>query len=302
MRAATYHGYGDTSVLSVEDVPEPHPGPGQVRVRALAASVNPVDWKFRAGYMAELLPLQFPAIPGNDAAGVVDELGQGVEETAVGDRVFGTTTMLGGSAEAVVLSAWAPIPPGWSAEQAAGAGFAGVVAVRALELLDLQSGQTLLIEGAAGGVGSLAGQIAVARGLTVIGTAREENHDYLRSLGVLPTIYGDGLPERVATLAPNGVDGILDTAGSGSLGTLITVVGTAGQVTSLADFSAPALGAQLVDGLSGNPDAALQEIAELAADGRLVVAVSETFPLDLIAAAHTLSQAGHVRGKLVVTL
>ena len=301
MRAATYRSYGDPSVLSVEDVPEPHAGPGTVRIRAAAASVNPVDWKFRAGYMAEFIPVQFPAISGNDAAGVVDELGDGVEDVSIGDRIFGIA-MLGGTAEEVVLSAWAPIPATLSVEQAAGAGFAGIAAVRALDLLGLSSGQTLLIEGAAGGVGTIATQVAVARGLTVVGTAREVNHDYLRSIGASPTTYGEGLPDRVAQIAPNGIDGVLDNAGSGSLADLIMIAGAADRVATLVDLNAPAAGAILVDGRSGNPSAALLEIANLAANGQLTIPISETFPIERIADAHALSQTGHVRGKLVVTL
>ncbi|HEY5979883.1 MAG TPA: alcohol dehydrogenase catalytic domain-containing protein [Microlunatus sp.] len=146
----------------MEETPEPHAGPGQVRIRAEVASVNPVDWKFRAGYMAEYVPLEFPAIPGNDAAGTVDEIGEGVSGVSIGDPVFGTT-MLGGTAEKVVLAAWAPIP------------------------------DALTVEQAAGGVGQMAAQIAVAQGLTVIGTARDSNHDFLRSSGVVPTSYGSGL-------------------------------------------------------------------------------------------------------------
>ena len=263
--------------------------------------MNPVDWKFRAGYLADYIPLQLPAIPGNDAAGVVDELGAGVLDVAVGDRVFGTCVQ-GSTAELAVLSAWAGIPETLTSEQAAGAGFAGVVAVCALDMLDVRPGQTLLIEGAAGGVGSIAAQIGVARGLTVIGTAGEANHDYLRSLGAIPVAYGAGLVERMAELAPNGVDGVLDTAGSGSLADLILLAGDAGRVVSLADFAAPAAGARLVDGWSGEPSAALREVAALAAAGQLTVHVTEVFPLEQIAAAHELSQSHHVRGKIVVSL
>jgi NADPH:quinone reductase-like Zn-dependent oxidoreductase len=301
MRAAVYHSYGDPSVLSVEDVPEPHAGPRQVRIRAAAASVNPVDWKFRAGYMAEFIPVQFPAIPGNDAAGLVDELGDGVDGVSIGDPIFGTS-MLGGTAEEVVLSAWAPIPATLTVEQAAGAGFAGITAVRAVDLLDLSGGQTLLIEGAAGGVGSMAVQVGVARGLTVIGTAREGNHDYLRSMGVLATSYGEGLPERVSALAPHGVDGILDTAGSGSLADLILIAGGPDRVVTVADLNAASLGVRLVDATSGNPSAALHELADLAADGQLTVTFTETFPMERLADAHALSQSRHVRGKLIISL
>lgn len=302
MRAACYRSYGDPSVLAVEDVDPPHAGAGQIRIRAAASSVNPADWKLRFGYLAEYVPLQFPAIPGNDAAGVVDELGDGVEGVAVGDRVFGVTRMAGGAAENVVLIAWAPIPDTLTVAQAAGAGLAGVAGVRALDLLDLSSGQTLLIEGAAGGVGSITTQVATARGLTVIGTALENNHEYLRSIGAIPTTYGEGLRERVATLAPSGVDGVLDNAGSGSLGELVAIAGNPDHVVTLADFNASAVGVRLVDGLSGSPRAGLQEIAHLAATRWLTVTVTETFPLEKIADAHTLSQSGHVRGKLVLTI
>ncbi len=301
MRAAIYRSYGDPSVLTVEDIPEPHAGPRQVRIRAAAASVNPVDWKFRAGYMAEFIPVEFPAIPGNDAAGVVDEVGEDVAGVSIGDRVFGTT-MLGGTAEEVVLTAWAAVPDALTFEQAAGAAFAGVVATRALEILGLGSGQTLLIEGAAGGVGQIAGQIGVAQGLSVIGTASENNHEFLSSLGVIPTTYGPGLPQRVSALAPDGVDGVLDTAGSGSLADLIAIVGDPKRVASLADFTAPSAGAHLVDGMSGNPGAALKQIAELAASGQLKITISRTFAVEQIAEAHALSQSGHVSGKLVVIL
>ena len=294
--AQSHFSYGDPSVLAVEEVDEPHAGPGQVRIRAGAASINPVDWKFRAGYMAEFFPVAFPAVPGNGAAGTVDQVGEGVTGVSAGDRVFGTT-MLGGTAEHVVLSAWAGIPATWTTEQAAGAGFAGMVAVRSLDLIDLTIGQTLLIEGAAGGVGSMAAQIGVARGLTVIGTASEANHDHLRSIGVIPTTYGAGLADRVSALAPDGVDGALDTVGSGSLADLITITGAPGKVASLADYTALAAGALLVDGSSGDPAAALQEVATLADTGQLSVNVSQTFPMEEIGDAHTLSQAGHVRAN-----
>jgi len=209
-----------------------------------------------------------PGDPGNDAPGVVDQIGDGVTDVAVGDRIFGTT-MFGGTAGAVVLSAWAPVPETMTTEQAAAAAFAGIVAVRALEMLELAAGETLLIEGAAGGVESLASQIAIARGLTVIGTASENNHDYLRSLGVLPTTYGPGLAARVEALAPDEIDAVLDTAGSGSLADLIALATGPGRVVSLVDYAAPALGARLVTGTSGSPAAALREIAELSAEGRL---------------------------------
>lgn len=210
MRAVTFAEYGDPSVLQVTEVPEPHAGPGQVRVAVRAAGVNPWDWKVRAGYMKDVVPTALPAIPSLEAAGVVDEVGDGVEGVAVGDEVFGFAAAA--AAEFAVMEHFAPKPAGLSWEEAGGLAVMAETAVRALEIIAPAPGQTLLIEGAAGGVGSAAAQFAIADGVTVIGTAGESNHAYLRSLGVLPTTYGPGLAERVAALAPKGVDVALDTA------------------------------------------------------------------------------------------
>src|SRR4051812_21027173 len=160
MRAVRFHEYGGPEVLTVEDAPEPHAGPGEVRIRVQAASVNPVDWKIRAGYMHEIMPVAFPAVPGRDAAGVVDEVGDGVAGVQAGDRVFGLAQ--GGAAEFAVLTAWAPVPSGWSPEQAAAAGLVSAAATASLDALGDISGRTVLVEGAAGGVGSAAVEIAIA--------------------------------------------------------------------------------------------------------------------------------------------
>jgi NADPH:quinone reductase-like Zn-dependent oxidoreductase len=299
MRAVTYHEYGEPSVLQVEEVPEPHAGPGQVRIRVEAASINAVDWKFRAGYLQQMMPLQFPAIPGHDAAGVVDEVGDGVTETTVGERVFGLAAN-GAAAEYAVLTAWAPIPAGWSAEQAAAAGVAGETAVRVLDELGVASGSTVLIEGAAGGVGSAAVQIAVARGATVIGTASEPNHEYLRSLGAIPTTYGPGLPERVAASAPDGVDAVFDVVGSGSLPDLITIAPSPSQVVSIADPAATQQGARLSGG-SPAPAANLAKVAAAGAAGSYQPHIAASYRLEQLAEAHARSQQGHTQGKLVLT-
>jgi NADPH:quinone reductase-like Zn-dependent oxidoreductase len=301
MRAVTYREYGDPSVLTVEDLAAPHAGPGQVRIRVQAASVNPMDWKFRAGYLAQMMPVTFPAVPGMDAAGVVDEVGEGVSGTALGDAVFGLTAG-GATAEQALLVAWAPIPEGWSVEQAAGAGVAATTAIRVLDLLGVKDGTTLLIEGAAGGVGSAAAQIALARGATVIGTASQPKHDFLRSLGVIPTTYGPGLPERVAALAPGGVNAALDTAGSGSLADLVAIVGDPHAVVSIADINAPTLGARLDTGSTGAPADALAQAAQLGAAGKYTPHVEATYPLERTAEAHAHSQGGHTQGKIIVTV
>jgi NADPH:quinone reductase-like Zn-dependent oxidoreductase len=299
MRAVRFHEFGDPHVLTVEDAPEPHAGSGEVRIRVQAASVNPVDWKIRAGYLADYMPTTFPAITGTDAAGVVDEVGAGVTGVAAGDRVFGLAQ--GTAAEYAVLTAWAPVPDKWTVEQAAAAGLVSATAIEGLNALGDLSGRTILVEGAAGGVGSAAVQVAVARGATVVGTASEANHDFLRDLGAIPVTYGEGLAGRVAAVAPAGVDAALDTAGSGSLADIVAVVGDASRVATVADFGAAALGVALIAG-NANAAANLAEASRLGAAGVYTPHVQASYPLEKAADAHAHVQGGHTRGKVLITL
>lgn len=299
MRAVRHHTYGEPDVLTVEDAPEPHAGPGTVRIRVRAASVNAFDWKLRAGWFQERIRLELPAIPGKDAAGVVDEVGEGVTGVQVGDRVFGLGDAT--TAEHAVLSTWAAAPAAWSDEQAAAAGLAAATAGAGLDALGDLAGRTLLVEGAAGGVGSAAVELAVARGARVIGTASERNHEFLRSLGATPTVYGDGLAERVAALAPGGVDAALDTAGSGSLAEIVAIVGDPSRVATVADFGGARLGVTLT-GSDAASAATLERAAEAGARGAYTPRVEATFPLDRAAEAHAHAQGGHTQGKLVLTL
>ncbi|KAA0921544.1 NADP-dependent oxidoreductase [Streptomyces apricus] len=301
MRAARFHEYGDTGTLVVEEVPAPHPGPGEIRIRVAAAGVNPVDWKVRSGAVHEVLPVDLPAIPGRDAAGVVDELGDDVRGVRVGDRVFGLGGVTGATAELAVLSAWAPAPEAWSDEQAAAAGLASVTALNGLKALGPLKGRTLLIEGAAGGVGSAAVEIALAEGATVIGTASERNHPFLTSLGAVPTTYGTGLGERLAGLAPGGIDLVLDTAASGSLADLVAIAGDPLRVATVADYAnAHRLGVHLAH--AANDPALLEQAAELGRRGRYTPYVERSFDLGEITEAHAHSERGRVRGKIVVVI
>ncbi|MGN9808950.1 NADP-dependent oxidoreductase [Micromonospora sp. BQ11] len=302
MRAVRYHDYGPADVLVIEDVPEPHAGPGELRIRVAAASVNPVDWKLRSGAArAAGFSVDFPAITGRDAAGVVDEIGAGVTGVTVGDRVFGLGGIFGATAEYAVLTAWAPVPDGWTLEQAAAAGLAVDTAGRGLNALGELSGRTLLIEGAAGGVGSAAVALAVARGATVIGTASEGKHGYLRGLGALPVTYGEGLASRVRELAPGGVDAVLDAAGSGSLADLVAIAGSADRVVTIADATgAEQLGVRHL--YAENNSEVLAEGAALGARGGYTPYLAATFPIDKIADAHREAERGHTQGKIVVTL
>ncbi|GAA1246395.1 NADP-dependent oxidoreductase [Kitasatospora nipponensis] len=296
MLAVTYPQYGDPAVLEVATVPEPHAGPGQVRIAVRAAGVNPMDWKIRAGYLRDMVPTTFPAIPGLEAAGVVDEVGEGVSDVAVGDEVFGTGRQT--TAQFAVLDHFARKPADLSWEQAGGLAVTAETAQRALDLLGPTAGQTLLIEGAAGAVGSATAQFARADGVTVVGTAGEANHPYLRSLGVLPTTYGPGLAERVAELAPGGVDAVLDTAGKGSLEDLVAIAGTPDHVLTIADFGAGRLGVRTT--AEAQAFHALPRAARLVEEGKYAVRIAAVHPFTEAAEAHRLSQHGHAAGKIIL--
>jgi NADPH:quinone reductase-like Zn-dependent oxidoreductase len=300
VRAVTYSEYGPADVLRVADVEEPHPGAGQIRVEVRAAGVNPVDWKARSGAMRDVMPVSFPAIDGREAAGVVDEVGAEVSGVAVGEEVFGFAAG-GAAAERAILDDFARKPAGMSWEQAAGLPVAAETSVRVFTVLGgVTEGQTLVIDGAAGGVGVVAVQLARARGARVIGTAGEHNHEFLRSLGAEPTTYGEGLVERVRALAPGGVDLAFDTAGQGGVADLITLTGDPARVATIADFAAGALGVKVTGGSDFRATEALAEAAALFDAGRLQLWVAHTYAFADAAEAHRVSQDGHVRGKLVL--
>ena len=298
MKAVQFARFGGPEVLEVVDFPDPHPDPGQIRVAVRAAAVNPIDWKVRSGMMGGELPQQ----TGREVAGVVDELGEGVSDVSVGDRVFGFAAGGAGAAELAVLGDYAPIPPSLDFAGAAGLPVAVETAVRTLDLLGVGAGTTLLVNGAAGAVGSAAVQLARARGARVIGTASEGNHDYLRSLGAEPTTYGEGLAERVRELAPDGVDAALDAAGGGALSALVELAGGPENVVTVADYAgAEQTGARFTGGMGTQRAVhALREIEALIEAGQFSLPVAKTFPLEQIGEAHRLSETGHVRGKLVL--
>ena len=299
MKAVRFQRFGGPEVLELVELPDPHPGPGEVRIAVRAAGVNASDWKKRQGLMDEELPQTL----GYEAAGVVDELGAGVADVAVGDRVFGFCTEGAAQAELAVLAQYAPIPPSLDFPGAAALPAAVETATRALDQLGVAKGSTLLVNGASGSVGSAAVQLAVARGARVIGTAGPANHEYLRALGAEPVAYGEGLVERVRALAPDGVDLALDVAGSGVLPELIGLAGGAEQVVTIADFvGAQQHGVRFSRGDSGRALHVLSDIGELVESGRFSLPVAQTFPLADVAEAHRVGEHGHARGKLVLVV
>ena len=299
MRAVLFNEYGGPDVLHVGEVAEPHAGAGQVRVAVRAVGVNPIDWKRRSGAMAQLMPIEFPSIPGEEVAGVVDEVGDGVDDVAVGDEVFGFAVG-GGAAEYALVDHYAGKPAGLSWAEAAGLPAAAETAVRALDLLGVVADQTVLVNGAAGGVGTAAVQFARARGARVIGTASEANHEFLRTLGAEPTTYDEGMVDRVRQLAPDGVDRALDTAGRGALVDLIEITGSPDNVVTTADFSAAEHGVHATTGADNRAWQALGQAAELYEAGEFSMPIEQAFPLDQAPEAQRISEAGHVRGKLVL--
>jgi NADPH:quinone reductase-like Zn-dependent oxidoreductase len=300
MKAIQYREFGGPEVLELADLPDPHPGPGQIRVAVRAAAINPVDWKMRQGMMGGELPQR----TGREVAGVVDELGDGVSDVATGDAVFGFAADGGGAAELALVADYAPIPSSLDFAGAAGLPVAVETAVRTLDAVGAGADTTLLVNGAAGAVGSAGVQIARARGARVIGTASEPNHDYLRSLGAEPTAYGDGLVQRVRAILPAGVDAAVDAAGGGALPALVQLAGGPERVVTIADYAgAQATGVQFSGGMgTGRAVHALREIGELIDSGRFSLPVAQTFALDQIGEAHRLSETGHVRGKLILLL
>ncbi|MFE1798692.1 NADP-dependent oxidoreductase [Streptomyces sp. NPDC059517] len=311
MRAVRFERFGLPEVLGVGSVPEPHAGPGEIRIAVRTAGVSPVDLALRAGDSPSRAGLTLPHVPGVDAAGVIDEVGPGVTGHAVGDEVFGAVDVarLGGaSAQFAVLAFWAAKPDVWSWDEAGAAATGVETATRALDLLlglTEEQDTTLLIDGASGGVGSIAVQLAVARGARVLGTGRPDSHAFLASLGATPVAYGPGLAERVRALGIPQVDRALDVAGKDSLEELVALTGSPGSVVTLADFTGPERGVRLSLGrYGGQPDGChgLAFAAERAARGRFRVPVQAVFPADRAAEAHAAVAAGPHRGKTVLDL
>ena len=298
MRALQFRTYGGPEVLEWAAAPDPHAGPGQIRIAVRAASVNPIDWKVLTGMLSGGKPMAGTGYLGYDAAGVVDEVGEGVSGVSVGDEVFGRGRNT--QAEYAVLDSWAAKPPSIDWAVAAAAGVAGETGERGLRLLDVKAGDTLFVDGGAGGVGAVTVQMALARGARVIASASEANHDYLREIGATPVRYGQGLAERVRAAVGGPVDAVFDVAGKTPVEDLISLAPEPSQVVSIANYAAGQAGARVTGGgADSHPMEAMALVAELLAQNKLVIKV-QTFPFDRAAEAYRISQSGHVRGKLVL--
>jgi NADPH:quinone reductase-like Zn-dependent oxidoreductase len=297
--------FGGPEQLKVSEVPTPQPGSGEVRVVVRAIGVNPIDWKIYSGRMGRD-PKALGGI-GFELAGVVDAVGEGVDGWSVGDEVIASQVPGNGYTDAAVVPAAGLIakPEGLSWELAASVPVAGGTAAHAVTAAGVGEGDTVLVHGAAGGVGGLVVQLARRRGARVIATASERNHEYLRSLGAEPVTYGAGLTERVRALAPDGVDAAIDAIGTDeAIDTSLALVDDPSRVVSMAAYQRRGDGIRLIGG-GGEPgteirDAARPEVAQLLADGELTLPIQATYPLEDTAEAHRVGLDGHTRGKLVI--
>ena len=298
MRALQFRAYGGPEVLEWAEAPDPHAGPGQIRIAVRAASVNAIDRKVLTGMRSGGKPMVGTGYLGYDAAGVVDEVGEGVTGVAVGDDVFGNGRHT--QAEYAVLDSWAAKPPPIDWAVAAAAGVSGETAERGLRLLDVKAGDTLFVDGGAGGVGAVAVQVAVARGARVIASASEGNQDYLREIGAIPVRYGDGVANRVRNAAGGSIDAVFDVVGQTPVGELVSLVSNPAKVVTIANFAAAEAGVRVTGGgADSRAPEALDEVADLLAQNKIVIKV-QTFPFERAAEAYRISLTGHLRGKLVL--
>jgi NADPH2:quinone reductase len=309
MRAFTHNSFGDAGAVSEVDVPDP--AAHEVRVKVVGASVNPVDWKSSKGYLKDYFEHRFPMVSGQDFSGVVDAVGAHVHDLKKGDEVFGTHGQpfmgRGTHAEYVIAAstAVAPKPEAIPGPAAAAIPLAGVTALMCVDAVEAGAGDSVLIVGAAGGVGSFAVQLAAARGAQVIAVARPVNHDYLRQLGATDAVdYEKGdLVDSVRAVHPEPLDGIIDLASDAEtvrrLASLLRAGGTVASPVGTAPMDDPRIKGAFIVAEVNRPR--LEQLASLLVDGTLKMPAIRTFPLDEVGAAFKESEAGHVRGKLVIT-
>lgn len=295
--------FGGPEVLEVVDDVEPHAGVGQVRVRVHYAGLNPVDYKVfgnpQRGAAMGVVP---PYTSGNDYAGVVDQVGAEVEGVRLGDAVFGGARHLA-QADYVVVDADTVVrkPAGLSMEQAGGLDITGRTAWASVRSMGLTHGDTVLVSAAAGGVGLIAAQLAKRSGATVIGTASERNHEFLRSLGVIPVAYGEGMIDRLRAAAPQGFTAVLDNDGAATIDAALELGVPGERINTIAarDHGAPH-GVKGVGGADAdNTD--LAELAELIAAGEIVSPIDSVHPLEKAREAYEHLMSRHVRGKVLLS-
>jgi NADPH:quinone reductase-like Zn-dependent oxidoreductase len=303
-RAVRFDEYGDIDVLNVVEVERPAPGPGQVLVGVKAAGINPGEASIRKGLMHERWPATFPSGEGSDLAGVVEEVGPEVDAFSPGDEVLGWTDQRASHAELVVVSAdqLIPKPPGVPWEAAGALFVAGTTAYAAVRAVGAGSGDTVVVSGAAGGVGSLAVQLARLAGATVIGLAGESNHQWLLEHGAIPVAYGDGVVGRIREVTDDHVDALIDTFGGGYVAMAIDELGVAPErVDTIIDWAAAEQYGAKTEGTAAAADTeVLTELIGLVDRGELEVPIARVYPLEEVRDAYRELERRHTRGKIVL--
>jgi NADPH:quinone reductase-like Zn-dependent oxidoreductase len=302
-KAVRFERYGDVDVLEVVDVPRPVPGPGQVVVRVRAAGINPGEAAIRRGLLHERWPATFPSGQGSDLAGVVDEVADGVTGVAVGDEVIGFTHDRASQAELVAVDAdhLVPRPPGVPWEVAGALFVVGATAHAATEAVAPGPDDTLVVSGAAGGVGTLAVQLARLAGATVLGLASPAHHDWLRDHGTVPVDYSDGVEQRIRDASGGRVDAFIDTFGSGYVDIAISLGVVPERIDTIVDWAAAGRYGVKTDGnMVGARPGVLAELAGLIEAGRLEVPIAGTYPLADVRDAYRELERRHTLGKIVL--
>lgn len=303
MRAVRFDHYGGVDVLEVREVEDPAAEPGRVLVAVRAAGINPGEISIREGRMHERWPATFPSGEGSDFAGVVTDVGDGVQTFAAGDEVLGWTEERASHAELVAVPAdqLTSKPPSLSWEVAGSLFVAGMAALASVSAVALRGGETVVVSAAAGGVGSIAVQLARRTGATVIGLAGERNHDWLRAHDVVPVTYGEGQAERLREAASGKIDAFIDTFGGGYVALAIDLGVSPERINTIADFGAAQRYGVKTQGTHAIASAErLAELAALAADGSLEIPIARTFPLDQVREAYRELEQRHTHGKIVL--
>lgn len=302
-RAVKFDKYGGVDVLQVVEVDRPVPGKGQILVKVKAAGINPGEGSIREGKMAKQWPATFPSGEGSDLAGIVAEVGPGVKGIAAGDEVLGFTDKRASHADYVVVDADHVVrrPANVSWEQAGALFVVGTTAYAAVKAVALKKGDTVVVSGAAGGVGSVACQLAVDAGAKVIGLASPPNHQWLSDHGVIPVAYGEGMPERIRHASGGRVDAFIDTFGNGYVETAINLGIPPDRIDTIIDFAAAQKYGVRTDGNSKAARAeVLSELAGLIDAGRLEIPIAKVYHLEEVRQAYAELERRHTHGKIVL--
>jgi NADPH:quinone reductase-like Zn-dependent oxidoreductase len=302
-QAVRFDKYGDVDVLDVVDVEAPVPGDGEVVVRVKAAGINPGEASIREGLLQERWPATFPSGEGSDLAGVVEAVGAGVNGVAVGDEVIGFTDRRASHAELVVVEAGdlTPRPSAVPWEVAGSLFVVGTTAWAAVRAVALAEGDVVAISGAAGGVGTLAVQLAARAGATVIALASEDHHEWLRAHGAIPVAYGDGVGERIMAAGDGRLDAFIDAFGSGYVQLALDLGVAPGRIDTIVDWEvAGRVGAKTDGNMAGASAETLAELAAMVAAGELEVPIAAVYPLSQVREAFRELERRHTLGKIVL--